>query len=127
MSGVHNLKAKAVQGPEERNEVERRQLAAAEEAVDDNLEAAVEVGDNWEESLKVGDGENLMEEVAATDAKAGDIEFDMLTLLHPKGLDLNQHRIEFLDHGESTKSSSAEVRPCFVESVQWQMKDKIVS
>ena len=48
MSAVHNLKAKAVQGPEERNEVER-QPAAEEEAVDDNLEEAVEVADNWEE------------------------------------------------------------------------------
>ena len=48
VSAVHNLKAKAVQGPEERNEVER-QPAAEEEAVDDNLEEAVEVADNWEE------------------------------------------------------------------------------
>lgn len=121
VSGVHNLKAKAVQGPEERNEVERQ--SAEEEAVDDNLEEAVEVVDNWEESLKVGVGENLMEEVVATDVKAGDIEFDMLTLLHPKGLDLNQHWIVFLDR-EPRKPPAV---PCFVESVQWQMKDKIVS
>ena len=48
VSVVHNLKAKAGQGPEERNEVER-QPAEEEEAVDDNLEEAVEVADNWEE------------------------------------------------------------------------------
>ena len=52
MSVVHNLKAKAGQGPEERDEVER-QSAAEEEAVDDNLEAAVEVVDNWEELPKI--------------------------------------------------------------------------
>ena len=49
VSGVHNLKAKAVQGPEERNEVERQPAEEEEEAVDDNLEEAVEVADNWEE------------------------------------------------------------------------------
>ena len=134
VSVVHNLKAKAGQGPEERDEVER-QSAAEEEAVDDNLEAAVEVVDNWEELPKivigvvivVGGGVNLMEEAAVTDVKAGDIEFDMLTSLHPKGLDLNQHLIEFLDRdGEEPSSLMTEV-PCFVESVQLQMKDKIVS
>ena len=133
VSVVHNLKAKAGQGPEERDEVER-QSAAEEEAVDDNLEAAVEVVDNWEELPKivigvvivVGGGVNLMEEAAVTDVKAGDIEFYMLTSLHPKGLDLNQHLIEFLDRDGEEPSLLAEV-PCFVESVQWQMKDKIVS
>lgn len=76
----------------------------------------------------VGVDENLVVgEVAATDVKAGDIEFDMLTLLHPKGLDLNQRRrwIEFLDGRVPRKPPAA--LPCFVESVQWQMKDKIVS
>ena len=75
----------------------------------------------------VGVDENLVVgEVAATDVMAGDIEFDMLTSLHPKGLDLNQHLIEFLDRDGEEPSLLAEV-PCFVESVQWQMKDKIVS
>ena len=76
----------------------------------------------------VGVDENLVVgEVAATDVKAGDIEFDMLTLLHPKGLDLNQRRcwIEFLDGRVPRKPPAA--LPCFVELVQWQMKDKIVS
>ena len=40
VSAVHNLKAKAVQGLEERNEVER-QPAEEEEAVDDNLELSL--------------------------------------------------------------------------------------
>ena len=76
----------------------------------------------------VGVDENLVVgEVAATDVKAGDIEFDMLTLLHPKGLDLNQRRwIEFLDGRVPPRKPPAAL-PCFVESVQWQMKDKIVS
>ena len=74
----------------------------------------------------VGVDENLVVgEVAATDVMAGDIEFDMLTLLHPKGLDLNQRRwIEFLDRVPRKPPAAL---PCFVESVQWQMKDKIVS